>query len=202
MKEVVSLLQAPASHPTRGGELYASRVHRMVGWWGTSDKLHRFPSLTILPDTKERPFKCMKCRSTFVRRDLLLRHDRTVHAKDGGVRWTQDMGGRVIGSVVVIGETVYVAEFDDTNIYGFRLRDGKKKFGYHTGAYMPGITDGRRFYLVGYSSIHALDPVKKNRQGQGGGGGHGGDRSPSCISKSRYLLAYIFSSYGCAMLAP
>ncbi|KAK7751598.1 hypothetical protein SLS62_006423 [Diatrype stigma] len=36
-------------------------------------------------DTKERPFKCMKCRSTFVRRDLLLRHDRTVHAKDGGV---------------------------------------------------------------------------------------------------------------------
>jgi len=36
-------------------------------------------------DTKERPFKCQKCRSTFVRRDLLLRHDRTVHAKDGGV---------------------------------------------------------------------------------------------------------------------
>ena len=36
-------------------------------------------------DTKERPFKCLKCRSTFVRRDLLLRHDRTVHAKDGGV---------------------------------------------------------------------------------------------------------------------
>ncbi|KAH7083673.1 fungal-specific transcription factor domain-containing protein [Paraphoma chrysanthemicola] len=34
--------------------------------------------------TKERPFKCAKCRSTFVRRDLLLRHDRTVHAKDGG----------------------------------------------------------------------------------------------------------------------
>ena len=42
--------------------------------------------LTIIPtDTKERPFKCLKCRSTFVRRDLLLRHDRTVHAKDGGV---------------------------------------------------------------------------------------------------------------------
>lgn len=36
-------------------------------------------------DTKERPFKCEKCKSTFVRRDLLLRHDRTVHAKDGGV---------------------------------------------------------------------------------------------------------------------
>lgn len=41
--------------------------------------------LTPQTDTKERPFKCLKCRSTFVRRDLLLRHDRTVHAKDGGI---------------------------------------------------------------------------------------------------------------------
>ncbi|KAK9465694.1 hypothetical protein V1512DRAFT_265176 [Lipomyces arxii] len=31
--------------------------------------------------TKERPFKCDRCKSTFVRRDLLLRHVRTVHAK-------------------------------------------------------------------------------------------------------------------------
>ena len=36
-------------------------------------------------DPKERPFRGQKCKSTFVRRDLLLRHDRTVHAKDGGV---------------------------------------------------------------------------------------------------------------------
>ena len=108
-----------------------------------------------------------------------------LNAKTGDVRWTQDMGGRVIGSVVVIGETMYIAEFDDTNIYGFRLRDGKKKFSYHTGAYMPAITDGRRLYLVGYSSIHALDPVKPNQrgqqrqqgQGQGGGSRAGGGNS-------------------------
>jgi hypothetical protein len=40
-------------------------------------------SLSSLLDTKERPFKCGKCKSTFIRRDILLRHDRTVHAKDG-----------------------------------------------------------------------------------------------------------------------
>lgn len=52
-----------------------------------SHLLSSFILLTPHPllDTKERPFKCQKCRSTFVRRDLLLRHDRTVHAKDGGV---------------------------------------------------------------------------------------------------------------------
>lgn len=47
--------------------------------------LLRDTRLTYSIDTKERPFKCLKCRSTFVRRDLLLRHDRTVHAKDGGI---------------------------------------------------------------------------------------------------------------------
>jgi len=47
--------------------------------------VRRLKSNVIHLDTKERPFKCSKCRSTFVRRDLLLRHDRTVHAKDGGV---------------------------------------------------------------------------------------------------------------------
>ena len=36
----------------------------------------------------------MKCRSTFVRRDLLLRHDRTVHAKDGGVPLHSDVKRR------------------------------------------------------------------------------------------------------------
>lgn len=36
----------------------------------------------------------MKCRSTFVRRDLLLRHDRTVHAKDGGIPLHSDVKRR------------------------------------------------------------------------------------------------------------
>lgn len=39
--------------------------------------------------TKERPFHCPKCPSTFVRRDLLLRHDRTVH---GAVKRDQNKG--------------------------------------------------------------------------------------------------------------
>lgn len=39
----------------------------------------------------------MKCRSTFVRRDLLLRHDRTVHAKDGGVPLQSDNKRRNTG---------------------------------------------------------------------------------------------------------
>jgi transposase-like protein len=53
------------------------------------------PANFDLADTKERPFQCTKCRSTFVRRDLLLRHDRTVHAKDPGIPLVS--GGRKRG---------------------------------------------------------------------------------------------------------
>lgn len=56
-----------------------------VPWWGRRALYQTLTNPSLAPDTKERPFKCAKCRSTFVRRDLLLRHDRTVHAKDGGV---------------------------------------------------------------------------------------------------------------------
>jgi outer membrane protein assembly factor BamB len=80
-------------------------------------------------------------------------------ARTGEPRWTNSAGGQVIGSLSVIGNIVYIAEFDDTTISGFKLKGGKKVFEYHTGAYMPAISDGRRLYITGYSSIHALEPV-------------------------------------------
>ncbi len=80
-------------------------------------------------------------------------------AKNGKARWTFDMGGRVIGSLSVIGRTVYAATFDGTNTYGISARTGKRKFSYHTGAYMPALSDGKNLYMVGYSSIHALQPI-------------------------------------------
>lgn len=82
-------------------------------------------------------------------------------ARTGNPRWTQSAGGPVIGSTSVIGNVVYVATFSGTTTSGFKLKGGKKVFSYHTGAYHPVISDGRRIYLTGYSSISALRPVKK-----------------------------------------
>ncbi|MDQ2623353.1 MAG: PQQ-binding-like beta-propeller repeat protein [Actinomycetota bacterium] len=92
--------------------------------------------------------------------------DRNVYAlnaKTGAVRWTHSMGGRVIGSLSVIGRTVYAATFDGTNTYGISAKSGRRTFSFHTGAYMPAITDGEKLYLVGYSSIHALKPVTRKQ---------------------------------------
>lgn len=61
----------------------------------------------------------MKCRSTFVRRDLLLRHDRTVHAKDGGVPLHSDgkrRGGGVSKARAVSGPSKSIAAIDTAAI--------------------------------------------------------------------------------------
>lgn len=72
------------------------------------------------PDTKERPFKCTKCRSTFVRRDLLLRHDRTVHAKDGGVPLQSDSKRRNTGSKASPnGSSSKIPELDEAALEQF-----------------------------------------------------------------------------------
>ena len=84
-------------------------------------------------------------------------------ARTGDARWVESALGPVIGSLSIVGEVVYVATFEGTTTSGRRLRDGKKIFEYPTGAYMPVISDGRRIYLTGYSSIHALDPVTKKQ---------------------------------------
>ena len=78
-------------------------------------------------DTKERPFKCMKCRSTFVRRDLLLRHDRTVHAKDGGVPLQSDTKRRNTGNKGSPNGGPSKMELDDATLEQFG--DGTDPFG-------------------------------------------------------------------------
>ncbi len=101
-------------------------------------------------------------------------------AKTGAERWSHSLGGPVIGSLSVIGKTVYIATFEGTTTYGFKLTNGQRKFRFKTGAYMPVISDGRRIYLTGYSSIYALQPVKEKQKqkgaGSGGSAGSGSDR--------------------------
>jgi len=81
-------------------------------------------------------------------------------AKNGETRWQESAGGQVIGSLSAVGNIVYVAEFNHTTTYGFDMRTGRRVFRYKTGAYTPVISDGRRIYLTGYSSINALEPIR------------------------------------------
>jgi outer membrane protein assembly factor BamB len=81
-------------------------------------------------------------------------------ARDGDARWIRSAGGQVIGSLTAIGEVVYAAEFTDTSTTGYSMKSGKTVFRYPRGTYTPAVSDGRRLYLVGYSSITALLPYE------------------------------------------
>jgi outer membrane protein assembly factor BamB len=81
-----------------------------------------------------------------------------LNAKDGSVRWTRSAGGQVVGSLSAVGDIVYVSEFTNKTTSGFMMRSGRRVFRYPKGTYTPVISDGRRIYLTGYSSITALQP--------------------------------------------
>ena len=83
-----------------------------------------------------------------------------LNAKSGEPRWIRSAGGPVIGSLTAIGNVVYAAEFENTTTVGLAMKTGRQVFRYKTGAYTPVVSDGRRIYLVGYSSINALQPYK------------------------------------------
>lgn len=83
-----------------------------------------------------------------------------LNAKSGETRWERSAGGQVVGSLSAIGEIVYVAEFTNGSTNGYMMKSGRQVFHYKTGTYTPVISDGRRIYLVGYSSINALQPYK------------------------------------------
>lgn len=83
-----------------------------------------------------------------------------IDAKDGDLRWSRSAGGQVIGSLSAVGEIVYAAEFTYNSTVGFMMRSGKRVFRYRRGTYSPVISDGRRIYLTGYSSITALAPYR------------------------------------------
>jgi outer membrane protein assembly factor BamB len=79
-------------------------------------------------------------------------------AKNGNLRWSRSAGGQVIGSLSAVGDLVYVAEFTHKTTSAFMMRSGRRVWRYPKGTYTPVISDGRRLYLTGYSSITALQP--------------------------------------------
>jgi outer membrane protein assembly factor BamB len=83
-----------------------------------------------------------------------------LNAKTGEPRWIRSAGGSVIGSLTAVGNIVYAAEFGSTSTTGYAMKGGRTVFRYPRGTYTPVVSDGRRLYLVGYSSITALQPYK------------------------------------------
>jgi hypothetical protein len=86
-------------------------------------------------------------------------HLYALDAEDGNVRWLEGVGGVVLGAASVLGDVVYVGVLGPkTGTLGFDVADGSLEFEHELGEYNPVISDGRRLYLTGSSTIRAFEP--------------------------------------------
>ena len=79
-------------------------------------------------------------------------------ARNGETRWSRDVGGKISGAAAVIGDLVFFSELEKTASWALGVNTGATVWKTDRGAFNPAISDGRRIYFLGYSSIFALDP--------------------------------------------
>jgi outer membrane protein assembly factor BamB len=96
------------------------------------------------------------------------KHFYALDAKTGAVRWEHYMNGVVLGSSSVVDRTVYVSVIGpNIGTYGYAVKKGQKVWYNDQGEYNPVISDGKRIYLTGTSTIRAFEPRPPGKHGKG-----------------------------------
>jgi hypothetical protein len=79
------------------------------------------------------------------------------------VRWTHDAGGKISGSPVVVGDLVFYSNLSRRSSAAVGAVTGKLVWATGRGAFNPVISDGRRLYFLGYSSLFMLSSPAQAR---------------------------------------
>lgn len=82
-------------------------------------------------------------------------------ARTGRTRWSRDLGGKVSGGVTVVGDLVMYANLGRRTLGIRRAGDGGLLYSHGSGAFDPGISDGRRLYIDTYTSVYHLVPKRQ-----------------------------------------
>lgn len=81
-----------------------------------------------------------------------------LNAKTGRKRWQRRLGTKISGSASVIGDLVFVSDLGRKSTWALGANTGKTLWKTRRGAFNPAISDGRRIYFNGYSSLFGLTP--------------------------------------------
>jgi outer membrane protein assembly factor BamB len=82
-------------------------------------------------------------------------------ARSGRVRWQRRLGKKISGGATVVGDLVWVSDLQMRTTWALDTHDGTTVYKTGRGAFHPVISDGRRIYFAGYSSLFALDPAAR-----------------------------------------
>lgn len=80
-------------------------------------------------------------------------------ARSGATRWVRSLGKKISGAASIIGDLVFVSDLDTRTTWALGARTGRTAWKTHRGGFNPAISDGRRIYFTGLTSLFALDPV-------------------------------------------
>jgi outer membrane protein assembly factor BamB len=80
-------------------------------------------------------------------------------ARSGKTRWVRHLGTKISGAATIVGDLVFFSDLDKRTTWALGARTGRTAWKTHRGAFNPVISDGRRIYFTGYTSLFALDPV-------------------------------------------
>jgi outer membrane protein assembly factor BamB len=84
-------------------------------------------------------------------------------ARSGNVLWKFPAGGRVSGAPSLIGRVLYFSTLDGSNTKGINVDNGRRIFRRDTGKFNPMISDGKRMYMTGFSTIYTMVPPRYER---------------------------------------
>jgi outer membrane protein assembly factor BamB len=82
-------------------------------------------------------------------------------ARSGSVRWAHNAGGKISGGPVVVGDLVFYSNLSRRSTAALGAATGKMVWSTGRGAFNPVISDGRRLYFLGYSSLFMLASPKQ-----------------------------------------
>jgi outer membrane protein assembly factor BamB len=80
-------------------------------------------------------------------------------ARSGKTRWTRHLGSKISGAATIIGDLVFVSDLNRRDSWALGTGTGQTVWKTLRGGFNPAISDGRRIYFNGYSSLFALDPA-------------------------------------------
>jgi outer membrane protein assembly factor BamB len=85
-------------------------------------------------------------------------------ARSGSVRWAHNAGGKISGGPVVVGDLVFYSNLSRRSSAALGAVTGKLVWSTGRGAFNPLISDGKRLYFLGYSSLFMLSTPQQAKR--------------------------------------
>ena len=79
-------------------------------------------------------------------------------ARSGRERWSRRLASKISGAATVVGDLVFFSDLGAKSTYALGTATGQTVWKTGRGAFNPVVSDGRRVYFNGYSSLFGLDP--------------------------------------------